>query len=223
MIDKEYDPEQLQRKVLDLAEAMDRLKNVQAERDDVVVEMKQALFARLELLAKDLLPVFNQLPPENDQFEFALTNGEVPRLWIDMTSFVRMGGDRRTYEFVKDTRLGRKILFRSDNRSKVGQAVTDYVAERQLERERAIEGDWIAMRNYDFSADGSLVSPGENATQVARQAVAKATKPAEMKRQKPARSKWYWTLMLTLGLLFGIAVALIAWAYFQFSNLTLGI
>lgn len=136
----------IERKVHNLAEAMNRVRSNQADRDDVVVDMKHSKISRLELLASDLAPVFNDLPAEVEQFEFAITNGETPRFWIDMTSFVRMGADGREYEFVKDTRLGRTVLARSSDRTVVGTRISDYVAERVLERERMIEGDWISAR-----------------------------------------------------------------------------
>ena len=158
MSEIEFDAKQIERKVSDLAEAMDRVRNDQASRDDVVVDMKQASHARLELLAQDLQPVFQDVPDDNDQFEFALTNGENARLWIDMTSFVRMGRDRRVYEFVKDTRMGRQILGETDDRAKMSRIVTHYIAERMLERQRMIEGDWVAMANYDFSDDADAES-----------------------------------------------------------------
>ena len=145
MIEKEMAPGDIERKVHDLAQAMNRVRTAQADRDDVVVEMKHAKLSRLELLAEDLSPVFDDVPEDNEQFEFSVTNGEVPRLWIDMTSFVRMGPDGREYEFVKDTRMGRTILGRNTSRKKMGEQVTAYIAERILERERMIEGDWISM------------------------------------------------------------------------------
>ena len=58
MSDIELDAKKIEEKVSDLAQAMDRVRNDQAERDDVVVDMKQASHARLELLAQDLQPVF---------------------------------------------------------------------------------------------------------------------------------------------------------------------
>lgn len=187
MSELDLDIKQIERKVHDLAEAMDRVRENQASRDDVVVDMKQASRVRLELLAKDLQPAFKDIPDGNDQFEFALTNGEPPRLWIDMTSFVRMGRDRRVYEFVKDTRLGRKMLGHTEDREQMTTMVTNYVAERLLERERRIEGDWIAMRNYDFGSG----SDGQ------------AAKPAA----SPDR-EWYYMLWFAIGLASGMAVML---------------
>ncbi len=154
MAEKDLEAEDIERKVHDLASAMRKVKTAQADRDDVVVEMKHAKVSRLELLAEDLAPVFQALPEEIDMFDFALTQGEVPRLWIDMTSFVRMGKDGRVYEFVKDTRMGRTILGSSKNREKIGARITDYVAERVLERERMLEGDWQSLKNARAVADG---------------------------------------------------------------------
>ena len=59
---------------------------------------------------------------------------------------VAMGTDRRTYRFLKDTRLGRTIILETANMSDMADTVTHYVAERIIERERAIEGDWLIKR-----------------------------------------------------------------------------
>ena len=193
MSELEFDAKQIERKVSDLTEAMDRVRNDLATRDDVVVDMKQASHARLELLAQDLQPVFQEVPDDNDQFEFALTNGENSRLWIDMTSFVRMGRDRRVYEFVKDTRMGRQMLGETVDRASMAKIVTRYVAERMLERQRMIEGDWVAMAKYDFSKEGNNGKSG---------------KPVET-----VSDFWGIALWALLGIVLG-AVAMVLWAWF---------
>lgn len=149
----ELDAKEIEAKIHDLSKSMERMKTRQADRDDVVVELKQSQRTRLELLARDLQPMFDQVPTDNDQIEFALTNGETPRLWIDMSSHVRMGADKREYELIKDTRMGRTILATTSDMNKMGQVVTDYVADKVLERERLIEGEWVAMGGYDFDGD----------------------------------------------------------------------
>ena len=60
-----------------------------------------------------------------------------------MTSFVVMDRDRRTYRFLKDTRLGRTVLLETANLNDMADVVTNYVAERIIERERAMEGDGL--------------------------------------------------------------------------------
>ena len=195
MADADIDAKSIEARVGDLASAMERMRDAQADRDDVVVEMRQAARSRLELLAQDLQPVFHALPEGSDQFEFALTGGEKSRLWIDMTGFVRMGRDRRSYEFVKDTRLGRVVLAETADRADMAKRVTDYVAERLLERERAIEGDWIAMRHYDFDA-GRPTQPA-----------------AEAPAAKKAGSVFKTLAIFVLGMLAG-AAGMIAWALY---------
>jgi hypothetical protein len=169
-----------------LREAIRLIKNGQAQRDDVVVDMKQAARARLELLAQDLQPVVDEIPKGDETFEFSLSGGETPRLWIDMTAFVRMGRDPRSYEFVKDTRLGRIVLGESQDRQRIARLVTNYVAERIVERERAIEGEWLARGGVQ---------------------------PTPSRREAHALPVWFAALTFLLGIVAG-AILLIAWAWF---------
>lgn len=194
MADKDLEAKDIERKVLDLAEAMGQVRSAQADRDDVVVDMKHAQFSRLELLVEDLSSVYDAIPDGVEQFEFAVTNGETPRLWIDMTSFVRMGGDGREYEFVKDTRMGRVILARSTNRTVVGEKVTEYVAERLLERERMIEGDWVSRNSI-------LLNKKSDETSVEDE-----NKEQQISEAKTKSSPFFWVFA---GLAIGLVVFLI--------------
>ncbi len=186
----ELDAKDIEARVHDLAKSMERMKSRNADRDDVVVELKQSELSRLELLARDMQSVFDEVPDENDQFEFALTNGETPRLWIDMTSHVRMGASPRQYEFVKDTRIGRTILASSTDRTQIGQVITDYIADKMLERDRLIEGEWIAMGGYNF--DGNV------------------EEAVEAKEVAATGSRWKALLWFVLGAISSVG-ALIIW------------
>jgi hypothetical protein len=127
-----------------LGEAIREVKNAAADRDDVVVELREAQKVRLELLAAELQPVFADVP-EDAGFDFAISSGLQPRLWIDAVSFVSMGRDRRLYRFLKDTRLGRVVLAESHDIKPVADQVVRYVAERIVERERMLHGDVEAI------------------------------------------------------------------------------
>jgi len=129
---------------LRLADAIRDVKNAAADRDDVVVELREAQKTRLELLATELVPVFAEVPADAG-FDFAISSGTQPRLWIDAVSHVTMGRDRRTYRFLRDTRLGRVVLAESHEIKPVAEQVTRYVAERIVERERMMEGDVEAI------------------------------------------------------------------------------
>jgi hypothetical protein len=123
-----------------LSDAIRDVKNAFADRDDVVVDMREAHRMRLDLLAAELAPIFADVPADMDNFDFAVSSGLQPRLWIDAVSHVAMGRDRRTYRFLKDTRIGRVVLAESTEMKPVADQVTRYVAERVIERQRMLEG-----------------------------------------------------------------------------------
>src|SRR3954470_12210316 len=77
-----------------------------AEKSSVVVDLRDAELARLELLNEALDPLFAETPPEVELFDRAISKGDTPRLWIDAISHVVMGRDKRRYRFVQDTRYG---------------------------------------------------------------------------------------------------------------------
>lgn len=124
-----------------LSDAIREVRIASADKADVVVDMKEADRARLELLALDLKPVFDEVPADNDLFDFAISSGLQPRLWIDAVSHVQMGRDRRTYRFVRDTRVGRVVVIESTDMRPVAEQVTRYIAERLIERQRLMEGE----------------------------------------------------------------------------------
>ncbi|HWT31534.1 MAG TPA: hypothetical protein VN240_10980 [Propylenella sp.] len=135
-----------------------------AERNDVIVELRETEQMRLQLLAEALEGVFDDLPDDYEQLLLGLLPGQPPRFWVDATSFVVMGRDKRQYQFVKDTRLGRTVLAESASLETIAHAVTRYVAERIVERDRAIEADWL---NAAIRA-GSGAVPGARAASPAR-------------------------------------------------------
>ncbi len=132
--------------VRSLTAALRRARIAEADRTDVVVEIREAERARLDMLADELRGVFSELPPDDEQFVNAVVPGDPPRLWIDATSFVVIGRDRRVYRFLKDTRLGRTVILETASLDDMADAITNYVAERVIERERALEGDWLVKR-----------------------------------------------------------------------------
>ncbi|MFI0847287.1 hypothetical protein [Mesorhizobium sp. IMUNJ 23232] len=172
-----------------LAEAISAAKNAAADREDVVVELREATLTRLQLLAAELAPVFDEVPADIDIFDFAISSGLQPRLWIDAVSHVAMGRDRRTYRFVKDTRNGRVVLAESAKPAEVADRVTRYVAERIVEREHLMEGDVApAVETARTPAPEPAARP---VTEPARQPVARpiagpAPRPAAKPAPRPA-------------------------------------
>jgi hypothetical protein len=116
-----------------------------AERTSVVVDMRDAEVARLELLNEALDPLFAEIPSDVELFDRGISRGDTPRLWVDAVAHVLMGRDKREYRFVQDTRYGRKILAESADIPGMVQAITHYVATRLVERERALAEDAIPI------------------------------------------------------------------------------
>ena len=109
-----------------------------ADRTGVVVDLRDAEVARLEILNDALDPLFAQVPEQVDLFDRGISQGDAPRLWIDVVAHIMMGRDKRMYRFVQDSRFGRIVLAESHDVPVIVEAVTDYVARRMVEREHAM-------------------------------------------------------------------------------------
>jgi hypothetical protein len=180
--------------LLRLTEAIRDVKNAVADRDDVVVELRDAERMRLDILAAELAPVFADVPADVELFDFTISSGLRPRLWIDAVSHVGMGRDRRTYRFVRDSRMGRTVLAESSSVKPVAEQVIRYVAERLIERERMLEG-------------GAEPAPGSPAAAAAT-TVDETPAPA---LAKPDRvSSFLFALgLLAAGVMVGLAISVI--------------
>src|ERR1700687_1991910 len=147
-----------------------------AERSAVVVDLRDADVARLELLNDALDPTFKDIPQDVELFDRGVSKGDVPRLWIDVIAHGEMGRDKRQYRFVQDTRYGRAVLAEFYEIPEMVQAVTRYVARRLVERERALTDD---------VASGQAV----------------ADKIAQLER---SRRRWRAVFTFVLGLIVGV-------------------
>jgi hypothetical protein len=155
-----------------------------AERAGVVVDLRDAELARLELLDEALDPLFADIPADVDLFDRGISHGDTPRLWIDVLAHISMGRDKRLYRFVQDSRFGRKVLAESFEPAEIVDAVMHYVARRMVEREQALAEDSTA-----------LTLQGERDAQTLRR-----------------RRRWRAVRMFLLGLIIG-SVALFAAAW----------
>src|SRR3954469_21052689 len=121
-----------------LRDALRQARIEAADRTGVVVDLRDAEVARLEILNEALDPLFEQIPDRVDLFDRGISQGENPRLWIDVVTHVAMGRDKRIYRFVQDTRFGRIVLAESHDVAAIVQAFTDDVARRIVGREQAL-------------------------------------------------------------------------------------
>ena len=121
-----------------LRDALRQARIEAADRTGVVVDLRDAEVARLEILSEALDPLFAQIPEQVDLFDRGISQGDTPRLWIDGVAHIMMGRDKRIYRFVQDTRFGRIVIAESHDVAPLVDAVTDYVARRMIEREHAL-------------------------------------------------------------------------------------
>ena len=122
----------------DLVASIRQARVENAERADAIAEVRELEIVRLKALESALESVIDQAPQGVDLFDMALTQSEHPRLFLDMIAFVDMAHDKRTYRFFQDTRQGRLLMAESQSADTIVAAVSDYVARRLVERERAL-------------------------------------------------------------------------------------
>ena len=167
--------------------AMRRARSDDAERSGARAELRAARLGRLELLQDALQPLVAQIPANVDIFDIALVPSSDPRLFIDMIGFVETSRDARGYVLQQDTRHGRICVAESESLDAMVDAVTDYVARRLLERDKALASDARARSGAKWTADSSRrdaerelpQSPAATAASSARSA-ADAAAPAPM-------------------------------------------
>jgi hypothetical protein len=128
-----------------LRDALRQARIESAERTGVIVDLRDAEIARLEILDEALEPLFAEIPDHIELFDRGIARGNTPQLWIDAVAHVDMGRDKRTYRFMLDNRYGRNILAESAEVKEVVEAVTKYLARRIIERERALASDEGAL------------------------------------------------------------------------------
>jgi hypothetical protein len=130
-----------------LRDALRQARIEAADRTGVVVELRDAEVARLEILNEALDPLFAEVPEQVDLFDRGVSQGETPRLWIDVVAHVVMGRDKRIYRLVQDTRFGRIVIAESHDVPVIVDAVTGYVARRMIEREHAMVATPVAAES----------------------------------------------------------------------------
>ena len=144
-----------------LRDALHKARIEAADRTGVVVDLRDAEVARLEILNEALDPLFRAGAGTDRPVRSRHQPGRDARLWFDVVAYVVMGRDKRIYRFVQDTRHGRIVLAESHEVPAIVDAVTDYVARRMIEREHAMaptKAPEPAAENRGAAASGALRS-----------------------------------------------------------------
>ena len=187
--------------------AVRRARVEQAERSHVVAELRGAEIARLEMLFDAFKPILAQAPAEMELFDAGITQGERPRLFIDMIAFVEMAHDRRNYRFIQETRHGRVLLAEGEAIEPIVDAMTDYVARRLVERQLALAADRTPLpANKKTLPDKEAADPQAELASAQFPAPAQVTQTQVMQPPARRRSLFASGLLFTIELLGSIAL-----------------
>lgn len=99
-------------------------------------DLRDSKSLRLQILKDDLLPAVQASPEARALFDLTLLPGDPPKLWVDLTSYVVMEPDHRTYRFLQDRQDAREVLFETADRDAAAAAVRRHMAHRLVARER---------------------------------------------------------------------------------------
>jgi hypothetical protein len=201
----------------DLREAVRRARLDDVERSGIVADLREEEFARLDLLQARLEAIFAQIPAEVDLFDHGIVAGDRPRCYIDVLAFVEMERDRRTYRFEVDTRRGRVVVAIGEDVEVIATAVTDYIARRLVERERALSTSRMVFAPAEEAPERNQVPPSQAAPSLAAEPAAVALPPARLAR------RFDWGDLIFVFLVGGLAGAAIFQAalWLMASGLTL--
>jgi hypothetical protein len=121
-----------------LAEAINRARNEFADRQNRASDSRIVAVGKLETLRARLSPIYAAIPRDVDMFDLGVVGHVPPRLFIDIIAFIEMTEDGRGFRLFKESRTGRVLLGETTDEKQMVALVTHYIAERLVERERAL-------------------------------------------------------------------------------------
>ena len=187
-----------------LEPSITRIRQAMADRQDALEDLAEAERVKLIALRDRLADLAADVPKEDDWVLLTLAEGAKPRFWVDATSHVSIGRDRQIYRFLRDTRLGRIVVRESGDADIMAQAVADYLAERYVEREKAMDGDWLAAVQSRYDAVAELQDAERKEAEQAEE------EPAPESTDRPRSQSGLGTYVL--GVLTGGALLFGIWA-----------
>lgn len=121
-----------------LEEALRRARASQVEFLDAKANVSDLRFLRLDALAEEMAKITKGQPNLDVFMTLKAVPGDPPRLIVDANSHVVMEPDPRTYMLIYDGPEDRKVLCETENLREIEEKLTEYVAHRIVEQERAV-------------------------------------------------------------------------------------
>lgn len=119
-----------------LGPALRAARLAEAAHFEAALDLRDSKTLRLQILKDELLPDVQSSAEARDIFDLTLLPGDPPKLWVDLTSYVVMEPDHRTYRVLQDRQDSRDILFEGTDREQAAAAIRRHMAHRLVARER---------------------------------------------------------------------------------------
>ena len=114
-----------------LGDALRNARLAEGAHYEAALHLRDAKSIRLQLLKDDLAAA-----AAAGRFDLVLVPGDPPRLWVDLITSVVMEPEPRSYRLQLDGQAGRDILFETDDRGHMAEAVKRHMAHRIIARDR---------------------------------------------------------------------------------------
>ena len=127
--------------------AISQARYAQGMHFDALKDRLDATTLRLEVLRLELDRLIEGREEAEKFIDLKLFAGDRPRLWIDLVTYVVMEPTPRHYRLLRDRSDSSEVLFETDNRAEMVDAITSYIASRIIVREHQLPTDGIINLN----------------------------------------------------------------------------
>lgn len=105
---------------------------------DAMLKVQTAGSLRLADLRDRLLRALADHPEPRDLLDLRFVQGEAPRLWVDLISYVTMGADGRTFRLHQDGEDRQRTVFQTQDMDEMEQQVLRFIAYRIIQKEKLV-------------------------------------------------------------------------------------
>lgn len=119
-----------------LTKAMKDARLAEAVQLDAILNARDARILRLGALRDAVLPELQAHEEAKKLFDLNVVEGERPKLWLDLISWIEMEPDPKTYRLVQSRERAEGVLFETADAAEMKRYAIRYMAHRLIERER---------------------------------------------------------------------------------------
>jgi len=119
-----------------LTKALKDARLAEAVQLDAILNARDARILRLGALRDAVLPELAAHDEAKKLFDLTVVEGERPKLWLDLISWVEMQPDPKTYRLVQSRESAEGVLFETTDAAEMQRYIIRVMAHRLIERER---------------------------------------------------------------------------------------